>query len=230
MSGHLLFKLGTADAGHETFRVERVTGGYRIVGDVDLQAMGYHIVQQLEVDAGERLEFRSATVRATVNDETSLVTLRRRNGEGVQELTTNDSTVTQNIATPEGSVLLTNNVIHHMVQFAWLHDGAVGETREFVAFPRVPVTVRFEYAGMVTKAGATLSVRRYFLNLANTVGLYVWLADDGAPLKILVPLQAFEAVSEAHQEWSDALSPTQSEPAPEPASEDGYEAEELTSG
>jgi dipeptidyl aminopeptidase/acylaminoacyl peptidase len=228
LSGRLLFQMGTTDAGHETYSVERLADGYRIVGDVDLQVMNYHIVQHLEVEAGERLEFRSAEVRLTVNDEPTTVSLVRRNGSGFQETTQGDSTVAQDVATPESSVLLTSNVIHHIAQFTWLHDGGVGESRELVAFPRVPVTVLLEEVGTARLGEETLSYRRYFLNIANAIGAYVWLADDGTPLKIAVPLQAFVAVSEAHARWSDALSQAREEPEPGAAAEAVYDAEEVT--
>lgn len=228
LSGRLLFQMGTTDAGHETYSVERLAGGYRIVGDVDLRVMSYHIVQHLEVEAGERLQFRTAEVQVTVNGEPTVVSLVRRNGTGFQETTQGDSTAAQDIATPESSVLLTSNVIHHIAQFAWLHDGAVGESREFVAFPRVPVTVLLEEVATARLGEETLSYRRYFINIANAIGAYVWLADDGTPLKVSVPLQAFVAVSEAHGRWSQALSQTREEPEPGAGADDAYDAEEVT--
>ncbi len=228
LSGRLLFRMGTTDAGHETYSVERLADGYRIVGDIDLQVMNYHIVQHLEVETGERLEFRAAEVRASVNDDPLVVKLVRRDGSGFQETTRSDSTVAQDIPTPETSVLVTNNVIHHMAQFTWLHDGPVGESREFVAFPRVPVTVVLEEIGTARLGEEALSYRRYFINLANTVGAYVWLAEDGTPLKVAVPLQAFVAVSEAHGEWADVLSQTRDEPEGGAGVEGAYDAEEVT--
>jgi dipeptidyl aminopeptidase/acylaminoacyl peptidase len=226
LSGRLLFRMGTADAGHETYNIERLPGGYRIVGDVDLNAMGYHIVQHLEVETGERLEFRTAEVQLTVNGEPTTVSLVRRDGNGFQETTQGDSTVAQDIVTPESSVLLTSNVIHHIAQFTWLHGGAVGESEQYVAFPRVPVTVTLEESGTARLGEETLSYRRYFINIANAVGAYVWLADDGAPLKVSVPLQAFVAVSEAHARWADVLGQTREEL--EGGAEGAYEAEEVT--
>jgi dipeptidyl aminopeptidase/acylaminoacyl peptidase len=220
--------MGTTDAGHETYSVERLADGYRIVGDVDLQVMNYHIVQHLEVETGERLEFRTAEVQLTVNGEPTAVSLARRTGTGFQETTQGDSTVAQDIATPESSILLTSNVIHHIAQFTWLHGGEQGQSEQFVAFPRVPVTVVLEEAGEARLGDETLSYRRYFLNIANTVGAYVWLADDGTPLKVAVPLQAFVAVSEAHARWSDALSQTREEPEPDVGEGGVYDAEEVT--
>jgi len=227
LSGRLLFRMGTADAGHETYNIERLPGGYRIVGDVDLNAMGYHIVQHLDVETGERLEFRTAEVQLTVNGEPSTVSLVRRNGNAFQETTQGDSTVAQDIVTPESSVLLTSNVIHHIAQFTWLHGGAVGESEQFVAFPRVPVTVTLEEADTARLGEETLSYRRYFINIANAVGAYVWLADDGTPLKVSVPLQAFMAVSEVHARWADVLGRTREEKESGGA-EGAYEAEEVT--
>jgi fermentation-respiration switch protein FrsA (DUF1100 family) len=220
--------MGTSDAGHETYSIERLPDGYRITGDVDLQVMNYHIVQHLDVETGERLAFRNAEVRLTVNDEPTTVSLVRRDGNGFQETTQGDSTVAQDIATPESSILLTSNVIHHIAQFAWLHGGEVGQSEQFVAFPRVPVTVVLEEVGEVRLGEETLSYRRYFLNIANAIGAYVWLADDGTPLKVAVPLQAFVAVSETHSRWSDALSQTQEEPEPDAGGEGAYDAEEVT--
>jgi dipeptidyl aminopeptidase/acylaminoacyl peptidase len=228
LSGRLLFRMGTLDAGHETYSVERLADGYRIVGDVDLQVMNYHIIQHLEVETGERLEFRTAEVQLTVNDEPTTVSLVRRNGNGFQETTQGDSTVAQDIATPESSVLLTSNVIHHIAQFTWLHGGEVGESEQFVAFPRVPVTVLLEEMGVAQLGEETLSYRRYFLNIANAVGAYVWLADDGTPLKVSVPLQAFVAVSEAHSRWAEVLSQTREEPEPDAGTAGAYAAEEVT--
>jgi dipeptidyl aminopeptidase/acylaminoacyl peptidase len=228
LSGRLLFRMGTLDAGHETYSVERLADGYRIVGDVDLQVMNYHIIQHLEVETGERLEFRAAEVQLTVNDEPTTVSLVRRNGNGFQETTQGDSTVAQDIATPESSVLLTSNVIHHIAQFTWLHGGEVGASEQFVAFPRVPVTVLLEEMGVAQLGEETLSYRRYFLNIANAVGAYVWLADDGTPLKVSVPLQAFVAVSEAHSRWAEVLSRTREEPEPDAGTADAYAAEEVT--
>ncbi len=228
LSGRLLFQMGTSDAGHETYSIERLPDGYRITGDVDLQVMNYHIVQHLDVETGERLAFRNAEVRLTVNDEPTTVSLVRRDGNGFQETTQGDSTVAQDIATPESSILLTSNVIHHIAQFAWLHGGEVGQSEQFVAFPRVPVTVVLEEVGEVRLGEETLSYRRYFLNIANAIGAYVWLADDGTPLKVAVPLQAFVAVSETHSRWSDALSQTQEEPEPDAGGEGAYDAEEVT--
>jgi dipeptidyl aminopeptidase/acylaminoacyl peptidase len=228
LSGRLLFQMGTSDAGHETYSVERLPGGYRIVGEVNLEVMNYHIVQHLEVETGERLEFRTAEVRLTVNGEPTTVGLVRKEGSGFQETTQGDSTVAQDIATPESSVLLTSNVIHHIAQFAWLHGGEVGQSEQFVAFPRVPVTVLLEEVGAAELGAEKLSYRRYFLNIANAIGAYVWLADDGTPLKVSVPLQAFVAVSEAHSRWSDALSQTREEPEPDVGAEGAYDAEEAT--
>jgi dipeptidyl aminopeptidase/acylaminoacyl peptidase len=228
LSGRLLFRLGTLDAGHETYSVERLSDGHRLVGDVDLEIPNYHIVQHLEVETGERLEFRTADVQVTVNGELTTVHLVRRDGSGLQETTRGDSTTAQEIATPDSSILLTNNVIHHIAQFAWLHDGEVGESRELVAFPRVPVTVLLEEKGVARLGDETLSYRRYFLNIANTIGAYVWLADDATPLKVSVPLQAFVAVSEAHSRWSDALSRTREEPGAGDGAEDAYDAEEVS--
>ncbi len=228
LSGRLLFKLGVRPAGSESYRVEQMPDrGYRLSGDVDLQIPGLHIVQHLEVEADARLAFRNAHVQVSVNDDSSEVTLTRGDGQAQQTSIQGDSTSTANITTPEGSVLLSNNVIHHIAQFAWLYDGALGETQEFVAFPRVPVTVNHEQRGTVMKDEETLPFRRYFLNVANQLGVYIWLADDGTPLKILVPLQAFEAVSEAHQEWSDLLSLERQEPEAEAPPSGEYDAEEV---
>jgi pimeloyl-ACP methyl ester carboxylesterase len=228
LSGRLLFKLGVNPAGSESYRVEQMPdGGYRLSGDVDLQVAGLHIVQHLEVEADARLAFRNAHVQAAVNDDSTEVTLTRENGEAQQTTIQGDSTSTASITTPEHSVLLTNNVIHHIAQFAWLYDGALGETQEYVAFPRVPVTVRYEQRGTAMKDGQALRFRRYFLNLANRLGAYVWLADDGTPLRVLVPLQAFEAVSDAHQDWADRLSLEAQKPEPDAPPSDDYVAEEV---
>ncbi len=228
LSGRLLFRMGTSDAGHETYSIERLAGGYRIVGDVDLRVMNYHIVQHLEVETGERLEFRAAEVQLTVNGEPTRVSLERRNGSGFQETTQGDSTVAQEIATPESSVLLTSNVIHHIAQFTWLHGGVVGVSEQFVAFPRVPVTVVLEETGTARLGEEMLSYRRYFLNIANAVGAYVWLAEDGTPLKVSVSLQAFEAVSEVHNRWSEVLSQRRAEPEPGGGAEGAYDATEVS--
>lgn len=207
IAGRLLFTLGTTPAGSESYRLERLpSGGLRLGGEVDLRVQTVHIVQSVEVETDERLAFRTAHVLAVVNDDTSDVTLVRDGDFGVQTGTQGDSTVTTRIATPEHSVLLTNNVIHHVVQFAWLFDGDVGESREYVAFPRVPVTVELQESDSVARDGQWLAFRRFYLNIANRLGAYVWLANDGAALKVSVPLQAFEAVSEAHQEWAPLLS------------------------
>jgi dipeptidyl aminopeptidase/acylaminoacyl peptidase len=228
LSGRLLFKLGVVPAGSESYRVEQMPdGGYRLSGDVDLQVPGFHIVQHLEVEAGARLAFRNARVQAAVNNDSTEVTLTREDGEAQQTTIQADSTSTASITTPEHSVLLTNNVIHHIAQFAWLYDGALGETQEFVAFPRVPVTVKYEQRGTAMKDGEALAFRRYFLNLANRLGAYVWLADDGTALKVLVPLQAFEAVSEAHQHWADRLSLETEKPEADAPPSDDYDAEEV---
>jgi len=184
-------------------------------------------VQHLEVEADARLAFRNAHVQAAVNDDSTEVTLTRENGEAQQTTIQGDSTSTASITTPEHSVLLTNNVIHHIAQFAWLYDGALGETQEYVAFPRVPVTVKYEQRGTAMKDGQALRFRRYFLNLANRLGAYVWLADDGTPLRVLVPLQAFEAVSEAHQAWADRLSLEAENSEADALPSDDYDAKEV---
>jgi pimeloyl-ACP methyl ester carboxylesterase len=206
INGHLLFTLGGALAGSESYRLERLPGGaLRLTGEVDLQVPTLHIVQSVEVEGDRRLAFRAARVLAVVNDDTTDVVLTRENGFGVQNLTQGDSTVTARVATPEGSVLLTNNVIHHVVQFTWLFDGGVGATQDFVAFPQVPVTVALQESDSIVRDGQALAFRRFYLNIANRLGAYVWLADNGTALKVSVPLQAFEAVSEAHQEWAPLL-------------------------
>jgi alpha-beta hydrolase superfamily lysophospholipase len=206
LSGRLLFKLGYASAGSESFAVARTAeGGYRISGHVDLTVPSLHIVQHLEVLTDARLAFRRADVRAAVNEDSAVYVLVREAGVGVQTETRGDSTTTTRRETPASSVLFTNNVIHHIAEFAWLHDGRVGVTKEFLAFPRVPITVELQEVGMVSQGEESLAYRRYFLNIASRLGVYVWLAEDGTPLKVLIPLQAFEAISEAHQGWAELL-------------------------
>ncbi len=225
--GRLLFTLGGADAGEESYQLQRLPGGgYRLSGAVDLRIPGMHIMQRVEAEADDRLAFRSARVHASVNADTTEVTLRREGGQGVQSVSRGGSTVTSSLETPTGSVLLTNNVIHHIAQFAWLHDGAVGAPQEFVAFPRVPVTVVLEAVDTARHEDAVLPYRRYYLNLANRLGAYVWLAADGTPLKVAVPLQAFDAVSADHQEWADRLRLARSGAKPEEPGE-AYSAEEV---
>ncbi len=205
IDGSLLFTLGGAPAGAESYRLERGGGGLRLSGEVDLRVPTLHIVQSVDVEADEWLAFRTARVLAVVNDDTTEVALVRDNGFGVQTRTEGDSTVSARVETPERSVLLTNNVIHHVVQFAWLFDGGVGESREFVAFPRVPVTVQLQESGTITQGMQESAFRRFYLNIANRLGAYVWLAEDGTALKVSVPIQAFEAVSEEHQAWAPLL-------------------------
>jgi hypothetical protein len=227
MSGRFLFKLAYTPAGSETFHIERLAaGGYRLMGDVELLIPNLRIVQHLDVETGDRLAFRSARVEAHVNADTTVYVLRREGGNGIQTATHGDSTTTTTNETPENSVLLSNNVIHHIVQFAWLYDADLGGKQEFVAFPRIPVTVVLEQAGVATKDGEALSYRRYFLNIANRLGVYVWLADVGTPLKVFVPLQAFEAVSETHEAWSELLSVGADESGPD-TSGSAYDAEEV---
>jgi dienelactone hydrolase len=227
MSGRFLFKLANTPAGSETFNIERLpAGGYRLTGDVELLIPNLRIVQHLDVEAGDRLAFRSARIEARVNADTTVYVLRREGGNGIQTATHGDSTTTTTNETPENSVLLSNNVILHIVQFAWLYDADVGGKQEFVAFPRVPITVVLEQAGVATKDGESLSYRRYFLNIANRLGVYVWLADVGTPLKVFVPLQAFEAVSETHEAWSELLSVGADESGPD-TSGSPYDAEEV---
>ena len=206
VGGRLLFRLGATPAGAEVYHLQRLTGdGFRLSGEVDLQVPSLHIVQNVNVETNDRLAFRRAHVLAVVNGDTTDVVLEREGEFGVQTTTHGDSSVTTRVATPEGSILLTNNVIHHIVQFAWLFDGGVGESREFVAFPRIPVTVELQEAGSVERDGQELAFRRFYLNIANRLGAYVWLASDGTALKVSVPLQAFEAVSEEHQDWASLL-------------------------
>lgn len=217
VTGRLLFTLGATPAGAEVYRLQRLTGdGFRLSGEVDLRVPSLHIVQNVEVETDGRLAFRRARVLAIVNGDTTDVVLEREGELGVQTTTQGDSSVTARVATPEHSILLTNNVIHHIVQFAWLLDGDVGESREFVAFPRIPVTVELQESGSVARGGQELAFRRFYLNIANRLGAYVWLASDGTALKVSVPLQAFEAVSEAHQDWASLLS-LDAKPSNEPA-------------
>ncbi|HSG82122.1 MAG TPA: alpha/beta fold hydrolase [Gemmatimonadota bacterium] len=229
LDARLLFRLGAGQAGSETFHIERLQdGGFALRADVDLQVPSLRIVQHIEVTAGPRLAFREARVFATLNDgDTTDVVLVRDGGVGRQTTRRGGTTDSADLETPAGSVLLTNNVIVHMIQFAWLHDGAVGESRNLVAFPNVPVVVEFQQQGQVEKDGVTLTVRRYYLNLANRVGAFVWLAADGMPLKLTVPLQAFEALNESYIDWADLLVVGPAAPeggaAPPP-----YDAEEVT--
>lgn len=229
LSGRLVFSLAGTPAGQETYRIERVGEGYRLQGDVDLQVAGMHIVQHLEVEAGPRLAVRAATVGAVVNGDSTTVRLTREGDFGVQEFVRGETTTSTRTETPPGSVLLTNNVIHHLAQFAWLHDGGIGESRDVVAFPRVPVGVELRRQERVTLEGEALDVRLYRINLASRLAVFVWLAPDGRPLKISVPMQAFEAVDEAYTSASDVLSladPRTAESASEPSSPT-YEAREV---
>ncbi len=206
MEGRLLFRLAYAPAGSESFHIAQLPdGGYRIRGDVDLRVQDIQIEQHLDVQTDGRLAFREARVEAIVNRDTTIYVLRREGESGVQTATRGDSTWTETHETPSYSVLLTNNVLHHIVLYAWLHDGVVGEKQEFVAFPRVPVSVVLEAEGIVRKDGESLAFRRYFLNVANRLGIYVWLAEDGFPLRVFVPFQGFEALSEQHESWSELL-------------------------
>jgi alpha-beta hydrolase superfamily lysophospholipase len=75
----------------------------------------------------------------------------------------------------------------------------------------VPIDVELQYQGPVTKGGETLSIRRYYLNVANRLGIFVWVNADGLPLKLTVPLQAFEAVNEAYVDWAERLDPVAEE-------------------
>ncbi len=230
-AGRLLFTLGAMPSGSESYSLERLAGGgYRLSGNVDLQVPSLHIVQDVDVEADERLAFQRARVLAVVNGDKTEYTLVRADGRGVQSAVHGGSTTTEDFETPDRAVLLSNNVIHHIVQFAWLFDGARGESQEFVAFPRVPVTVELQHSGSVESDGRQLAVRRYFLNIANRLGAYVWLAEDGTPLKVSVPLQAFEAVSEAHQEWAPLLTPATNQPEEETSGAVDYDAEEVSFG
>ena len=206
MSGNLLFRLAYAPVGSESFQIQQLLeGGYRLTGDVDLRVQDIQIEQHLDVETDERLAFQNARVEAILNQDTTTYVLWREGENGVQTATHGDSTTTSTNETPPNSILLSNNVIHHIVLYAWLHDGGVGEKREFVAFPRVPVSVVLEAEGSVTKDDESLAFRRYFLNVANRMGAYVWLAEDGFPLRVFVPLQGFEALSEEHASWSELL-------------------------
>lgn len=207
LEGRFVFMLGGAEAGWEEYKIDRLADGFHLSGMNELRTGGMSISQSLDVRTDERLAFRSATVQSSVNDRVSRVELVRRNGEGRQETIQGTDTTVQSIPTPESSVLLTNNVIQHIAQFAWLHPGELGSKVELTAFPRVPVVVTLEETGVAARDGASLPWRRYFLNVANRLGAYVWLDAEGTPLKIAVPLQAFIAVSEAHREWSDLLVP-----------------------
>ncbi len=236
LEAKLLFRLGTNDAGWETFRIERRPGGtYRLQGEADLQLPGLRIVQRVDLLAGPRLQFIEAHVLATVGGDTTRVSLVREGGYGRQTQVQGSDSTTSQLETPESSVLMTNNVIHHIVQFAWLHDGALDERRDVTAFPRIPVSVTLQDESRVSRNGAALSARRYFLNLANRLGAFVWLAADGTPLKVSVPLQTFEAVNEAYSDWAPLLTPESapaetaaSGPAPFHAEEVEFESGEIT--
>ncbi|UCF21281.1 MAG: alpha/beta fold hydrolase [Gemmatimonadota bacterium] len=221
----LVLTLGGASAGSETYQVERTAAGYRLSGDVDLSAMAFHVVQQVWIEADSGLAFSTAHVEATVNGEPLTVEVGRQGGTASQETTRGDSTSSQDVETPPGSLFMAGNVIHHIFQFAWLHSGAVGVSREFVVYPRVPVTVTLEEAGTVSSGGATLAVRRYYLNLANRLGAYVWLAENGTPLKLLVPLQSFTALDKEYQSWDEQLTLGTT---PAAGAVEDYEAEEVT--
>jgi hypothetical protein len=206
MRGNLLFRLAYSPAGSESFHILKLLdGGYRMTGDVDLRIQDIHIEQHLDVETDERLAFQEASVEAIVNQDTTTYVLWREGENGVQTATRGDSTATSTSETPPNSILLSNNVIHHIILYAWLYDGELGGRQEFVAFPRVPVTVVLEAEGTVSKDDETLAFRRYFLNVANRLGVYVWLAEDGFPLRVFVPLQGFEALSEKHESWSELL-------------------------
>lgn len=228
ISGRFLLTLGDSPAGFEAFSVERLaSGGYRITGNVDLQIPNLHIVQQVASETGERLQFRSVRIIASVNGDTTEYQVRREGDEGVQTATRGDSTLTTRLETPPTSVLLSNNVVHHIVQFAWLHDGGLGDTLEFVAFPRVPVNVALDFAGSVSNGGEEIHVRRYYLNVANRLAVYVWLTEDGRPLKVFAPLRAFTAILDSHEEWSGVLTLGAGAPDREEEGEVDYAIEDV---
>ena len=228
MSGNLLFRLAYVPAGSESFHIEQLLdGGYRITGDVDLRVQDIQIEQHLDVETDERLAFREARVEAILNHDTTIYVLRREGENGVQTATRGDSTSTSTSETPPTSILLSNNVIHHIVLYTWLYDGALGERQEFVAFPRVPVSVVLEAEGTVSKDDESLAFRRYFLNVANRLGIYVWLAEDGFPLRVFVPLQGFEALSEEHESWSSLLVIGTDAPEPGGSSRGDYHEEDV---
>ena len=228
MSGNLLFRLAYAPAGSESFHIERLLdGGYRLTGDVDLRVQDIQIKQHLDVETDERLAFQEARVEAIVNQDTTVYVLRREGESGVQTATRGDSISTSTNETPPNSVLLSNNVIHHIVLYAWLYDGELGEKQEFVAFPRVPVSVVLQAEGTVRRDDESLAFRRYFLNIANRLGVYVWLAEDGFPLRVFVPLQGFEALSEEHESWSELLVIGTDAPEPSGSFRGDYDEEDV---
>jgi dienelactone hydrolase len=228
MGGNLLFRLAYAPAGSETFLIERTPdGGYRLTGQVDLRVQDIQIQQHLDVTTDERLAFQEARVEAIANQDTTVYVLRREGENGVQTATRGDSSSTSTNETPPTSILLTNNVIHHIVLYAWLYDGELGEKQEFVAFPRVPVSVVLEAEGTVAKGDELLAFRRYFLNVANRLGIYVWLAEDGFPLRVFVPLQGFEALSEEHEAWSELLVIGTTAPSPSSSIRGDYDEEDV---
>ena len=228
MSGNLLFRLAYAPAGSERFHIEQLPdGGYRLTGDIDLRVQDIQIAQHLDVETDERLAFREARVEAIVNHDTTIYVLRREGENGVQTATRGDSTSTSTTETPPTSVLLSNNVIHHIVLYTWLYDGELGGKQEFVAFPRVPVSVVLEAEGTVSKNDESLAFRRYFMNVANRLGIYVWLAEDGFPLRVFVPLQGFEALSEEHESWSELLVIGTDAPEPSGSARGDYYEEDV---
>lgn len=205
LEDRFLLTLGGQDAGSESYRVERLADGYRLSCETELSVGAMKIVQRVSVRTDEWLAFQWAQVAAEVNGRATNVDLQREEGRGRQQVIQGADTTVQSLATPESSVLLTNNVIHHMAQFTWLHPGGVGAKVSFTAFPNVPVTVSLEAEGTARRDEESLSWRRYYLNLANRVGAYVWLSEEGVPLKVSVPLQSFTAVSQAHRSWADLL-------------------------
>jgi pimeloyl-ACP methyl ester carboxylesterase len=223
----LLLKLGGSDAGSETFHVEALaSGGYFLRTDVNLQVPGLHLIQNVEARAGSGFEFIDARVLAVVNGDTSTVTLTREGGLGIQ-VTEGGASRADTLETPANSILVTNNVMLHVVQFAWLHSAGIGESRSFFAFPRVPIDVELQYEGQVSKDGQALSIRRYYLNVANQLGIYVWVDADGEPLKLIVPLQAFEGVNEAYSDWAPLLDPKAEETGTNASAPPPYDAEDV---
>jgi hypothetical protein len=201
--GEFIIYQSGGQIGRDSYQIRPEGDAWVLAGEVTLSLPQLQLSQKPVLKLDSLLEPTQFFVQATTNGKNVTVSFTFANGTASIQTRTNDRTRNEDVAYPEGAVLLANNVFHHMLILVRKYYPDKGKERSLTVFPNIPATIADKGEDEFQWRGKPLRLRRLFITIGGRLAETVWIDHAKRIIRLSVPAQSLEVALSGYEQIVD---------------------------
>jgi hypothetical protein len=200
-SGKLIVYYSGEKSGSEIYAVTKQEGNVVLFDTSQFQLSGINILIRLKLVMDSTLSAINLNIDGKTLGSPYQIKTDFADGKAMIEVHGGPDT-TYEVPVHKDALILPNGIFYPYTFLIQRYDLDKGGTQQFYAYTSPQeIDMKVDYKGKekVDFNDNTMELKKFFVNVSGTVGVYIWASNEGEVYKISVPIQGLEVYKEGYE-------------------------------